>query len=315
MRNPRVNYIIVGGFIAAMLVAAVMSMAVVAGRTGSSEPYHLVMDNVTDVKFGTQVRYEGYPVGQVEGIEPFAENGRMKFRIDVSVQAGWQFPADSLARIGNSSFLSAKTIDITSGESQRTIEVGGRIPSAPPADIFAVMAQVAADVSDLSQSHIKPMIEQVSGMTERLGGRVEADLAQVFDRLKILLDRTDTSVAAIQSLLSDDNVRSLEAMIQDSEVISAQLRETTEVAARLTSEISEHLNGNRRSVKSAIGNVDYTVASVADNIDSILHNLDAASRNMNEFSRLIRQNPGLLLGGAAAEEVSGSEAYSAGVPQ
>ena len=315
MRNPQVNYIIVGAFIAAMLVATVMSMALVAGRTGATEPYHLVMDNVTDLKFGTQVRYEGYPVGQVDSIEPFAENGRMRFRIDVSVQAGWQFPADSLARIGHSSFLSAKTVDIASGKSEQTIEVGGRIPSAPPANIFAVMADVAADVSDISQSHLKPMLEQLTGMTERLGGRVEADLAEIFDRLKLLLKRTDHSMAAVETLLSDDNLQSLEAVIENSQAVSAQLRETTAVAAGLTSEIREHLNGNRRSVKSAIGNVDYTLTSVADNIDSILHNLDAASRNMNEFSRLIRQNPGLLLGGAAAEEVSGGDAYPAGVAQ
>jgi phospholipid/cholesterol/gamma-HCH transport system substrate-binding protein len=33
-------------------------------------------------------------------------------------------------------------------------------------------------------------------------------------------------------------------------------------------------------------------------------NLDGASRNMNEFSRLIRQNPGLLLGGSPREETA-----------
>jgi phospholipid/cholesterol/gamma-HCH transport system substrate-binding protein len=35
-----------------------------------------------------------------------------------------------------------------------------------------------------------------------------------------------------------------------------------------------------------------------------MSNLDGASRNMSEFSRLIRQNPGLLLGGSPREETS-----------
>ncbi|MBF0335661.1 MAG: hypothetical protein HQL40_18810, partial [Alphaproteobacteria bacterium] len=38
------------------------------------------------------------------------------------------------------------------------------------------------------------------------------------------------------------------------------------------------------------------------NIDSIVYNLDGMSRNMHEFSRLLRQNPGLLLSGARRDE-------------
>jgi len=36
---------------------------------------------------------------------------------------------------------------------------------------------------------------------------------------------------------------------------------------------------------------------VSRNIDSITYNLEGTSRNMSEFSREIRENPGLLLGG------------------
>ena len=42
---------------------------------------------------------------------------------------------------------------------------------------------------------------------------------------------------------------------------------------------------------------------MAQNIDTINQNLDGASRNLNEFSRRIRNNPGLLLGGSPREEV------------
>ncbi len=39
-----------------------------------------------------------------------------------------------------------------------------------------------------------------------------------------------------------------------------------------------------------------------------MHNLEGTTRNMNEFSRLIRQNPGLLLDSTPREAVSPARA-------
>ena len=66
MYNNRTNYILVGCFVIAMIVAAAGSVAVLTGRTGPTDRYFLSLDNVADIKFGTQVRFEGFPVGQVE---------------------------------------------------------------------------------------------------------------------------------------------------------------------------------------------------------------------------------------------------------
>ena len=46
----------------------------------------------------------------------------------------------------------------------------------------------------------------------------------------------------------------------------------------------------------------YITESIARNIDAINQNMDGAARNLYEFSRQIRQNPGLLLGGTSPED-------------
>ena len=117
MYKQKINYVIIGVFVTTMLAAGVGSVALLAGRTGPADHYFMVLDNVSDVKFGTQVRYEGYPVGQVEGITPMVDGAGMEFRVEVTIQPGWRIPSDSIARIGSSSFLAAKTIDINSGNS------------------------------------------------------------------------------------------------------------------------------------------------------------------------------------------------------
>jgi len=48
----------------------------------------------------------------------------------------------------------------------------------------------------------------------------------------------------------------------------------------------------------------YIVESVSRHIDAINQNMDGAARNMYEFTRQIRQNPGLLLGSQAPEDKS-----------
>jgi phospholipid/cholesterol/gamma-HCH transport system substrate-binding protein len=62
---------------------------------------------------------------------------------------------------------------------------------------------------------------------------------------------------------------------------------------------------NGKNVDKSTADLEYVLRTVSQNIDSITNNLEGTSRNMNEFSRLIRQNPGLLLGGAIPEADKG----------
>ena len=48
----------------------------------------------------------------------------------------------------------------------------------------------------------------------------------------------------------------------------------------------------------------YTMETIAERIDSVTYNLEGTSRNLYEFSRQIRINPGLLLGGTEPAEAT-----------
>ena len=112
MQNKNLNYAALGLFVIAMIAAAVGATVALSGPTGSHDRYTAFFGNVADVKFGTQVRYEGFPVGQVEEIRPAVKDGAMVFLLDLSVRSGWKIPADSVARIGSSSILGGKTVEI-----------------------------------------------------------------------------------------------------------------------------------------------------------------------------------------------------------
>ena len=190
MYSQRTNYVLIGFFVISMVVALIASLALITGRTGASDTYYVVLGNVADIKYGTQVRYEGFPVGQVEEITPEPDGARMRFRVEVSVQEGWRIPDDSLARIGASTFLSAKTIDIASGESGQVTPVGGQIASAPPVDIFSTISNTASEISELNRKSVAPLLKSLNSLVrtaERGAPRITEELITFTERLNATL--------------------------------------------------------------------------------------------------------------------------------
>lgn len=307
MYSKTTNYVLIGAFVSAMLLAAIVSLALISGRTGPSDRYTIVMDNVTDVKFGTQVRYEGYPIGQVEEITPLSDGARMRFRLDVSVRKGWRIPTDSLARIGSSSFLAAKTIDIASGESEATVAPGGRIPAAPASDIFAILARTAGEFSEVSRDGLKPLLKSLNTLAQTL----ERGAPKITSELIAFSERLNTSLEPVEQVLSGENVAAINRTIANVEgtsgtfaTASGELAGTLRKIDRLAANLGRLVADNRGNVDKSLKDIRYTLRAIAQNVDTVIHNLEGTARNMNEFSRLIRQNPGLLLDGTSRPAVS-----------
>lgn len=307
MYNQKFNYVIVGAFVSAMIVAGIVSVALLTGQTGAVDAYYLVLRNVTDVKFGTQVRYEGYPIGQVEEITPVPEGAGMKFRLDLSIRQGWQIPDNSIARIGSSSFLAAKTIDIQSGDSSRIVALGGEIPSGAPSDIFSAMATTASEISELSRTGITPLLATLNSLATTM----EGDAPKITAELISFSQRLNEVLTPIQDLLTSENILSAEHTIENMEemsgnltVLSGELKGTLRKVDNLTTNLDQLVEDNKGNMDQSLKDVQYTLSSIAGTVGSIVHNLEGAARNMNEFSRLIRQNPGLLLDGTPREAVS-----------
>jgi phospholipid/cholesterol/gamma-HCH transport system substrate-binding protein len=330
MRNHFINYTTVGVFVAAMIVALLWALAQISGRTGPSDGYAIVMDAVTDIDYGTLVRYEGYKIGQVERIVPEWANGKYQFRVFVSVEKDWKFPADSIARISASSFLAGKTVEVFSGKSTQLVSVGGQIPSGPPADAFSLMAQVAGQIGDLSENSLKPLIQHVDEIILKVGNNTDTNLNELFDSLQAIANEVQSKTPKItddlstfttqmnatllqaDKFLDDQNLQSVRAILnnteqatKDASAAAAEVKALSGKLQNLADQVNDMIGDNRKNVDKSLANLEYILRSVAQNVDSITRNIDGTARNMSEFSRLIRQNPGLLLNGGTPEADQG----------
>ena len=320
MRNAKINYFVVGVFVIAMVAGLVLAIATLSGRTGATDPYYAVYDNVTGVKFGTQVMYEGYPIGQVEAITPTAKDGRMEFRIDLSVRQGWKIPSDSVAEIAAPGLLSAITIAIAAGDSKTALVPGSQVKSRAASNIFAVMSSVAGDISDLAENSIKPLL---LSLNQAVGGdgrlllsdlrTITADLGQriprIADDIESFAAKVNRASDQASKLLSDSNRGKIEetiAFMDKSAVNLAQLTKdlnaTRAEVDKLVVTMSDTVAANRTNLDGTLKDLRYVAESTARHIDSVNQNLEGTARNMFEFSRQIRRNPGLLLRGTTPDD-------------
>jgi phospholipid/cholesterol/gamma-HCH transport system substrate-binding protein len=90
--------------------------------------------------------------------------------------------------------------------------------------------------------------------------------------------------------------------------LGRDLSETMVKVDNLATNLDRLIEDNKDGIDQSLKDVRYTLSAIAATVGSIAHNLDGTARNMNEFSRLIRQNPGLLLDGTPRQAVSPARA-------
>ena len=310
------NYVIVGAFVVTMVVALVVALAVLMGRTGATDDYYTVFRNVTGVKFGTQVLYEGYPVGQVEKVTPVPSEGGMAFRVDFGVTKDWRIPEDSVAVITAPRLLAAVTINISAGKSAVVLGPGGMVPGRDGADIFAAMSMLAGEVTELTRGSIRPLLATLnetvgiagkilatdgaalSGELRALAAYANQRAPRIIDNLERFTETINESGEQLKALATPANREKIEEVIGSLQQTGASLVRLTGKFDRLTGSLQGVVEDNKTDIHRSVANLRYITESVARDIDSINQNLDGTARNMFEFSRQIRQNPGLLLGGS-----------------
>lgn len=332
MRSNKINYIAVGAFVSAFLVALVIAIALLTGRTGATDSYFAMYKNIGGVKFGTQVVFEGYQIGQVEEIKPIIEGSKIRFQILLAVQEGWKIPRDSSAQIASSGLLAPVVISIKSGKSSEALKPGSNIPSKESANIFAAISEVAGEMSELSNSSLKPLLSSVNQAVqtfEKILGDdgkalvkeiriVTKDIAEkvpgITRNVESFTNKLNSSGDELNALLRPENRKKVESLIADISKamtnfssLSEDLKGSQAKLDTLLISMNKTVGGNKKNIDKAVEDFRYIVSTVAEHIQAFNQNMEATSRNMYEFSRQIRQNPGLLLGGTSPNDAAANQ--------
>jgi phospholipid/cholesterol/gamma-HCH transport system substrate-binding protein len=303
MQDSRINYVVVGAFVTAMIVAFVVIISVLAGSSGDTDEYFTVYDNVGGVKLGTLVFYEGYQVGQVDEVTPLGEGAQVRFKVTMAVQEGWKIPEDSVARAQVSGLLSAIAIDIQGGKSATVLKPGSEIEGVEGTNIFATLADISSEFQELSSNTIKPLLASVNKYVNEFGSTTMQHLPALMDNLEKLsasLERTSGIVE--KDLLKPQNREQFDAIMANLNAVSNDLKQTSALLNKSITNVNQVVENNAGNVDEAMRSLRYTLDTFSRHVDDISQNIDATARNMSEFSRSIRANPGVLLSGTDAPD-------------
>ena len=268
MNNDRINYIIVGGFVILMLTGIVISVAALTGRTGATDTYYTQYEDVTGLKFGSQVLYMGFPVGQVESISPELENGALVFRLELALSERFKelkVPTDSVARMTSAGLLSAMAIDIRAGKSHAWLKPDDHIRGQPATDIFAAISETANALKRLTETRLEPMLVNLDEYIDAIGRIMVNDGGAMMRNLNIF-----------SQTLADRGPELIDEVV----ALSASLKVTSDSLAKVLSP------GN------------------ADKVDRVVDNVLAASVSLALMSSEAREDIRELLGPKSQERIS-----------
>lgn len=308
MTSTRLNLLWVGGFVLAAILSLVIALAMLAGRTGPTDSYHTVYANVSGLKFGSQVVFEGYPVGQVERIEPIQDGTRTRFRVELSVASGWKIPADSIARPVSPGVLAPQLISIVAGKSEQTLKPGSMIEPAGGVDILSSISSAAGNFDQITDTGLLPLLENLNRQVSILGAILENDLRPMATDLHTIVNATaqhwptiarqtseaTRSLAAasdrVEQFVSPERIAALDQLVLNVDGTARSLRSASEELDTLMKRGSDDLLVGLQDFR-------FLMVTLARYAEPVGQNVDLTTRNFRDFSHQIRQNPGALIRG------------------
>ena len=326
MKRENINYVVVGSFVLIVVACFFVFLYQITGSSGPTDKYFATYKNVTGIKFGTPVSFEGYQIGQVDEIIPIRQDGKTNYRLVLSIQEDWPVPQDSIAKIVASGLLAAVTIDIEEGVSNTLLEPESEIESQEAANLFAAVNEVAEDIRGISRDGIKPLLDNLNNqinsisseftdltkntvkpMVEKISTQIDkSDIVNKVDKLVSNLNQTSDN---LKKVINNKNRENLASFLDSMSVISANtdelvgnLDETRKTMDAVLENVGDMVETNSNKLDSSLADLHKTLSVVSTHIDAITHHLEGSSRNMHEFTRQIKENPGLLIRGSAQTE-------------
>jgi len=295
MKRDTVNYTLVGTVVVGAIALLLFGLVLITGRSGAMTGYVVRYHNVTGLRYGAPVFYQGYRVGEVGGVTPERTANGTVYKIDLAIRHDWPIPKDSLARLQSTGLLADVSVGISEGVSREMLPEGGELKGLEGADIFAAMNELAGQISELTRNQISPLIRTLSQRVDSITGAIDKTTPEVMEQTRNLLARLNTASNSLNDVLKPENRAAVGAILGEVSKLSTELRKTRETLDGALGEVAAIAKENRPDVRRAIEDLSSVLEALSTRMDVITHHLESSSRNLDEFSREIRKHPNRLI--------------------
>lgn len=295
MKQDHINYFAVGLFVLITLLVLMVVMYRITGQSANVDEYFVELHNVTGIRTGSPVSYSGFQIGQLGDITPVRSHGQTRYRLQLLVKADWPIPADSTATIVTPGLLAEKQIDISEGKSTQLLKPGDKIAGIEASDMFKLVNEMSAQLQQLSSQGLKPLLDTINKEITSTVPALTQQTAQLLKQLNASADRMLLLMNTVDDKRLNLIMNNTENMTQNLLKVSDRLSAASLEIDHLVKNTSSMMNDNNKDLRQSVLDLRNSMDVVANNINSVVDHIDSTARNMNEFSRQLRNNPGVLL--------------------
>ncbi|MGL1887084.1 MAG: MlaD family protein [Reichenbachiella sp.] len=246
----------------------------------SSNKFYAIYDNIDGLNVSNPVIVNGYSVGRVSHIEILQEQGN-KVIVELNVNGGLIVGEGTSATLMNSDFLGSKAILLEIGDINRPIESGDTVKGKVDKGLAAILerAQPLTDDIGVTISRLNEILLGMEGAGEEIKNtiitlegtiktansfiyktdkKIQVTFDQVnllltsikgrVDQLEPVLNNADSILTTVNGLDLDSAVNSLNATLQELELVVKAINEQEGSVGKLIYDDSLYTNLNKTIV-------------------------------------------------------------------
>jgi phospholipid/cholesterol/gamma-HCH transport system substrate-binding protein len=254
-------------------------------------------ESLSGLEQGAVVKFNGVPIGKVEKIT-YIPNDLSKVRVEMRIQDDFPMKMDMVATTGAMGITGLKYVEITGGTDTSALRKPG--------------SEIPTKIS---------VIATITGKAEAIAGKVELLLNHLneisnpdsLESIKLILDNVAAITTDARSFFGEVSPRMSIMAASTQDIIDKVDGIATDVKA-FTGTFSSNVSGAQlASIMSRIDSTAVSMKNLSDNLVLMvrqsredfsvsMENIREASENANQLTKILAENPSLLLKGEAQRE-------------
>ncbi|MBN1578010.1 MAG: MCE family protein [Chitinispirillaceae bacterium] len=281
-------FLIVGLLLLALFVAIPLGFRV--KNTTNTFIAYFEGESLSGLEQGATVKFSGVPIGKVDKIS-YLPKDLQRVRVEMKIQGDFPMKVDMVATTGAMGITGLKYIEITGGTNEaQPLKPGAEITTKVSAfstitgKAEAIVAKVELLLNHLNEisnpdslKGIKQILDNVATITEDVQGFVSETRPDISN----ITGSTNTLITRLDSIAQD--IKSITAGV-DASISGDRLGHTF-----------SQIDSAAMALKAVAENVSLLVQQSREDFTMTMQNIRQASENADQLTKILVENPSLLL--------------------
>ncbi len=292
-----------GVFVVAGVILLALFIAVPLGLkfTNKSKTYIAFFqgESLSGLEIGAQVKFNGVPIGKVFKISYFPQDLN-KMKVELKVDDNFPMKVDMYATTGAMGITGLKYIEISGGSNDASLlKTGSEIPTR--ASVIANItgkAEVIAEKVELLLNHLNAISNPDSLREIKT---IVDNVASISGEAKVFMTDAKLLMSDVRQKTSDADeiIKKVSGIAQDVKEITGTFSKN--ITGDNLATIITRVDSTAVSIKNLTDQLSMMIMQTREDFSISMENLRETVENANQLTKMLSENPSLLLKGEQRE--------------